>query len=188
MQIVCHWKKLGRGAVDPILTQQPVKLLPTLCNVLWCPKANMEMSGERFSFWLKGVFIDSLTSYTFCKGEWKVMQIPPETFCLSWICCTWDPMPHGSWGWAWACSIFGVKRTLRRSLLQELSCTESLWVWQLHFLLCAATCKENLLCLLMFILILHVFTTHRRKWQIEKIFVFTKAKRLLQQTARQTQC
>lgn len=97
-------------------------------------------------------------------------------------------MPHGNWGSAGACSVFMVKRTLRRSVLQEQSCTESLWVWQLPFLLCAATWKENLLCLLMFILILHVFTTHRRKWQIEKIFVFTKAKRLLQQAARQTQC
>lgn len=97
-------------------------------------------------------------------------------------------MPHGNWGSAGACSVFMVKRTLRRSVLQERSWAESLWVWQLHFLLCAATWKENLLCLLMFILILHVFTTHRRKWQIEKIFVFTKAKRLLQQAARQTQC
>lgn len=40
----------------------------------------------------------------------------------------------------------------------------------------------------MFILILHVFTAHGRKWQIEKIFISPKAKRLSQQTARQTQC
>lgn len=55
-------------------------------------------------------------------------------------------------------------------------------------LLRAVTCKENLLHPLMFISVLRVFTTHRRKWQIEKIFVFTKARSLLQQTARQTRC
>lgn len=54
-------------------------------------------------------------------------------------------MPRGSWGWTWACSIFVVKRALRWSLLQELSCTESFWIWQLHFLLCAAMQREFVL-------------------------------------------
>lgn len=55
-------------------------------------------------------------------------------------------------------------------------------------LLHAATCKENLLHPLMFTSVLRVFTAHRRKGQIQKIFVFIKAKSLLQQTARQTGC
>lgn len=40
----------------------------------------MKMSGKCFSFWLNGVLVDSLTSYMFCTGKWKVKQIPPETF------------------------------------------------------------------------------------------------------------
>lgn len=80
IQILYQWEKLGRRAVDPILTQQPVELLPTLWYVLWYPKAHMEMSGEHSSFWFKWVLVDSLTSYTFGTGEWKVIQMPPETF------------------------------------------------------------------------------------------------------------
>lgn len=151
------------------------------------PKQTWKCQGSAFlfGFW-KGVLVDSLTSYTFCTGKWKEIQIPPETFMPE--LNLQHMRANASWQLRFSSSLQNLCGELRWSVLQELSCTEFLWVWQLHFLLCAAACKENLLCFLMFILILHVFTTHRRKWQIEKIFVFTKAKRLLQQTARQTQC
>lgn len=44
------WEKPGRRAADPILNQQPVKPLPTLWYVLWCPKANMETGMLLFFF------------------------------------------------------------------------------------------------------------------------------------------
>lgn len=108
----------------------------------------------------------------------------------SWSCSTWELTPYGRWGVTLSLQFSGARWNEPQD---GQHCSN--WVAQTEvplslaatFLVCAATCKENLLCPLMFILIFYVFTAHRRKWQIEKIFVFTKAKRLLQQTARQTQ-
>lgn len=174
-------------------TKEPVNLLPTLWYVLRCSKAYMDMSVKCFSFHLKGPSIDGLTSYTFLYREVKSNTDPTGNLhAESWSCSTWELMPYGSWCVNLSLQFFGVwwsEAWDGQCCSNWVALTEvSLSLAATFFsLLCAALCRENLLCPLMFILILHVFTAHRRKWQIEKIFVFTKAKTLLQQTARQTQ-
>lgn len=188
------WPSWGHGRLNHHPIKEPVELLSTLWYVLWCPEANMEMSVKCFSFRLKAASIDWLTSYTFLNREAKSNTDPTGNLhAKSWSCSTRELTPYGSWGVNVSLQFFGVwwsepwdgQCCSNWAALTEVPLSLAATFFSL---LCAATCKENLLCPLMFILILHVFTAYRRKWQIEKIFVFTKAKRLLQQTARQTQC
>lgn len=79
MQRVSHGRSQGEELQTPSWTSSQSSPCPHCGMCYGVPKQTWKREYF-FFFWLKGVLVDSLTSsYMFCTGEWKVMQIPPET-------------------------------------------------------------------------------------------------------------
>lgn len=136
--------------------------------------------SKMFCCWLREPSIDWFLAH-FHSEKGGVMQTPQETLIQKLILQQMTAiMPCGSWGVRLSLQFFGVwwsessdgQCCSSQTAQDEAPLGSGAVVFSLC---CAAICEENLFSPLMFILILHVFTAHGRKWQIEKIFISPKS-------------